>query len=212
MKCIACGRDLTDDGRYCPQCGSRREEIIRRIKNFPPDLKELVDGIMGALEYHQSKSEDSQYTGEKTIMAMEDVKDIPSDFKGKIYTAGSVTFAPSQSYKVELRYDNAHVQTAAFKSTAIIYRETGNDGSIDILTDQGDYHIGDEKLGQWQRRNISRSPIIIVKYSDDLYVYCNKGGNYLNIENKSIPSHAINNVNLFQAININGKASITIRD
>lgn len=212
MKCIVCGNDFVDDGHYCPQCGKRRNEIIRRIKEFPPELKELVDGIMGVLEYYRSDSETSEFRSEKTIMAMEDVKDIPSDFKGKIYTAGSVTFAPSQSYKIELRYDNAPVQTAAFKCTAIIYRDTAGDGSIAILTDQGDYHIGDEKLGQWQRRIISRSPIIVVKYSDDLYIYCNKGGDYLNIENKPIPSHAICNVNLFQTVNVNGKASIIIRD
>lgn len=211
MKCLSCGEILDDDSNYCPKCGSERARIIRRIEAFPSEIKGLVDIVLGHLNQSEIESSSTGKNSDLKIMATGDVLNVPESMIGNIYTTGSVSFALAESFSFNFYYDDRLIQSAVFKSTAVMYRVYGDDRNIAIYTDQGEYHIRDDKLYESYRRDVSGTPIIVVKFKDKLYICCKKKEPYLKIDGILLEPNEIRNLSINQKVNVNRYSSLIVR-
>ena len=211
MQCLSCGETLDDDSNYCPRCGIERTKIIRRIETFPAELKRFVDIVLGHLNQSDIESSSTNGNGELKIMSTGDVLNVPESMIGSIYTTGSVSFAPTESYSLDFYYNGELLQSAIFKSTAVIHRNKGDDKNIAIYTDQGEYHIRKDKLNEVSMRDVSRKPIVVVKYRDKLYICCSKEKGYLRIDGLPITPNTIQNLSVNQRVDVNRQSSIIVK-
>lgn len=210
MRCLSCGTELDGDSRYCSKCGAERSVIINRIEKFPKELKDLVDLVIGNLA-ESVRTDHNATNSDLVIKCMDNVYNVPESMRGKIYAAGSVSFAPAEKFLIDFSYSGQPIQSALFSNTAVMRRESGDDKCIAIYTDQGTYRIRKEIMNEIYMRDISRDPIVIVKYEGEFYIFCPKKDQYLILEGKPIKPQLVQILSVNQTVQVNAHSSIMIR-
>jgi len=201
---------LEEGNSFCTKCGLERSRIIGKIDRFPSELKDLVELLLGNLDEAFS---DPSFTSidQMVIKCTEDVYNVPETLRGRIYAAGSVTFAPSETYFLDISYGDRLLQSALFKNTAVIRREADDERYVAIYTDQGNYRIGSKVIGDMSIREVSRDPLVIVRYMNDFYMFCPKKGPYIELEGKAVMPQRVQDVYVNQKICLNKNVGLSIR-
>ena len=210
MRCLSCGANLADDSNFCTKCGLERSKIINRIGKFPEELRNLVELVIGNLAEASDDMAPINNEG-LTIKCTDNVYNVPETMKGKIYAAGSVSFAPTETYFLELCHKGKVIRSALFKNTAVIRRENGDDKCIAIYTDQADYKIRENDIGYMIMREISREPVVLVRFKDEFYIFCPKKEPYLSLEGRKIPPEHVETISVNQRVELNSNFTMTIK-
>lgn len=212
MKCLACGTELDNDDRFCPNCGSERTKIVNRVETFPPEIRELVDMVAGTLSQYDVTTETAQKNGELKIMSTGDLYNVPEHLKGSIFTTGTITFSEGRSYYLDYDYSGKTKLSAVFRNVAVICRVDGENKNIAVYSDMEEYHMGTDVLGSQSMNDISgKHPIVIMRYNEKFYICCRKGGFYVRIENTPLNPNSIHRISVNQRIEVNNHSALKVR-
>ena len=181
-KCPVCSTENEEGSKFCMECGAQLSgmEVISVRNIFSEEDTELIEKLIyNVTGTGSGTGHDAHGCSDQTIIALDDIANVPPDYRGSIRTTGKITFADGVVYKLEVLYRSgtSTCRAEALFRKAFVIRRVSD--CILIQTDFGTYRITDRDLSQIQRRVFSRTPIVVVRENDAFYMMCEKRGGYV---------------------------------
>ncbi len=211
ITCPYC-KTVVVESKFCANCGKNLENLKKVVEErrnpFSPDDAALLDKLLFNLKDCDPEMSTKDH---KTIRALGDIVGVPMDYKGSVYSTGSIIFSEGTTSKLHMRYPLADGFERAYPfKEALIIKRTGDDRIL-IQTDLDTYFITASEIGPSKMRYISRTPIAIVKKSGSYYMMCEKDGRYISCHNISLDLGKINRISVSEFYDINTNWNFEIK-